>query len=364
MSTANIGLSIRPNPNVDDLVKTITRTGLPARVPFMELFADWEVMVECCRLTGLDVHSLPDETRHLEVTRHFYYTFGYDYVPCTVGNFGFPRDVHLADDTAPELKREKRSWTDEHRGPITSWQEFETYPWPDPSKVDTSALEWYEKNLPDGMGIASGCHSIFEQVTWLMGYESLCLALYDAPDLVDAMFERIGSLFYEVARVLVQFPRVRILMGGDDMGFKTQPMVPPQVLIEKSFPWHRKITQLAHQYGKPNVLHSCGNLTGLWDAIIDYCGYDGKHSFEDVIEPVWEAKKRIGDRISLIGGVDVDFLCRASEDQVRQRVRFILEQCMPGGGYCLGTGNTACNYIPVRNYLAMLDEGYKCGWYT
>jgi uroporphyrinogen decarboxylase len=30
---------------------------------------------------------------------------------------------------------------------------------------------------------------------------------------------------------------------------------------------------------------------------------------------------------------------------------------MPGGGYCLGTGNSVANYIPLENYLAMVDEG-------
>jgi uroporphyrinogen decarboxylase len=30
-----------------------------------------------------------------------------------------------------------------------------------------------------------------------------------------------------------------------------------------------------------------------------------------------------------------------------------------GTGYCLGTGNSVANYIPVQNYLAMLDEGRR-----
>jgi uroporphyrinogen decarboxylase len=28
-------------------------------------------------------------------------------------------------------------------------------------------------------------------------------------------------------------------------------------------------------------------------------------------------------------------------------------------GYCLGTGNSVANYIPLDNYLVMLDEGRK-----
>ena len=72
-----------------------------------------------------------------------------------------------------------------------------------------------------------------------------------------------------------------------------------------------------------------------------------------------EALERYGDRIAVLGGIDVDFICRASVDQIRKRVRHTLAQCMPGGGYCLGTGNSVANYIPLDNYLAMLDEGRK-----
>jgi uroporphyrinogen decarboxylase len=40
-------------------------------------------------------------------------------------------------------------------------------------------------------------------------------------------------------------------------------------------------------------------------------------------------------------------------------VRDTLSVCQPGGGYLLGTGNTVANYIPIENFLAMLDEGRK-----
>jgi uroporphyrinogen decarboxylase len=40
-------------------------------------------------------------------------------------------------------------------------------------------------------------------------------------------------------------------------------------------------------------------------------------------------------------------------------VRETLSVCQPGGGYCLGTGNSVANYLPVDNYLAMLEEGRK-----
>jgi len=61
--------------------------------------------------------------------------------------------------------------------------------------------------------------------------------------------------------------------------------------------------------------------------------------------------------VSVIGGIDIDLLARGTEEQVRQRTREVLMTCAPGGGYILGSGNSIANYIPLKNYLAMLDEG-------
>jgi uroporphyrinogen decarboxylase len=94
------------------------------------------------------------------------------------------------------------------------------------------------------------------------------------------------------------------------------------------------------------------------DDVIDYCGYDVKHAFEDSHTPMPLAKKLWGDRIALCGGIDMDTLARRSEAEVRRYVRGQLEACA-GKGYALGAGNSVANYIPLENYLAMLDEGRK-----
>lgn len=73
------------------------------------------------------------------------------------------------------------------------------------------------------------------------------------------------------------------------------------------FPWHRQIVDAAHAAGKPAVLHSCGHLNPVMDVIIDTIGYDGKHSFEDVIQPVEEAYEQYSKRISIMGGLDLDY---------------------------------------------------------
>lgn len=98
--------------------------------------------------------------------------------------------------------------------------------------------------------------------------------------------------------------------------------------------------------------------------LIDFVKIDARHSFEDNIMPVIEAKKKYGDKIAILGGVDIDFLCRANESQIRLYVDRIIDVCAPGGGYALGTGNSVTNYVPVNNYLIMLDEGRRKGVYN
>ncbi len=53
--------------------------------------------------------------------------------------------------------------------------------------------------------------------------------------------------------------------------------------------------------------------------------------------------------------MDVDALCRLTPEGVRRYTLAVLDACAPGGGYLLGSGNSIANYIPIENYLAMLD---------
>jgi uroporphyrinogen decarboxylase len=286
---------------------------------------------------------------------------GYDYVPVGLDPAGpLPLGVGtVAADTAGLAHAGGRRWLDESRGPIQTMEDLEKFPWPDPAKTGTSGLEWFDKHVPDDMCLRAGCHNVFEFVTWAMGYERLCYAIHDDPQLVDALFRKVGELLVGWCKLLLQFDRIKLFLGGDDMGFKTATMVSADLLEEKALVWHKRMAGLCHQLGRVYCLHACGNLAEIMEFLIEEVKLDGRHSFEDAIEPVTVAKKRWGDRLALLGGIDVGFLTRATPEQVRKRTRETLDICMPGGGYCLGTGNSVANYIPVENFLAMLDEGRR-----
>ena len=352
-------------PDFERLRRVLYRDGLPDRVPFIELFADLEIMAAV--LGEKPVYAWRDpEVREAALLQRirFSETLGYDYVTAHP-RLNFPRGetVLISEDTA-ELAKPARGWINESEGPIATMEDFEKYEWPSPETVDYADLEFVARHLPEGMQIIAATSGVMEWVMWLMGYAPFAVALYDQPELVEAMFTRIGDLFASVYEGAASIPEVGAVFLGDDMGHKTGTFVRPEHMRQYVFPRQKRLVEATHRHGKPFLLHSCGNLADVMDDLIDDVGIDAKHSFEDTFLPVAEAKRMYGDRIAILGGVDVDMLCRSSEEEVRAYTRRVLEACMPEGGYALGTGNSVANYIPVRNYIAMLDEGMKVGSYT
>ncbi len=351
-----------PSPDWEGLRDCIMRKGTPRRVHNIELFLDEEVKTLICSRFGLCDGLDPDGPayfyeREIRIQRFL----GYDYVRAGVENVEMPLHRNTTDDTASLGRGEGRSFVDEHSGPITSWEDFENYPWPSPDGVETGGLQWYEDNLPDDMCvIGSGGFAHFaEYLSWLPGYETLCYMLFDQRDLLHAIVKKLTELYEASLRRMLEFDCVKLIWGSDDMGFKTGTLISPVDLREFVLPGHRLMAQLSHEAGRPYLLHACGKLDEIMDDLICDVGIDARHSFEDTIESVTEANRKYGDRIALLGGIDVDFLCRAPESEIRRRVREVLDECMGGGGYCLGSGNSIANYIPLDNYLAMLDEGRR-----
>ena len=359
-------LDVNVKPDWEEFVATIARKGMPKRVHHIELFHDAEVSRAIAGRFGVGSDLDQNDPRYNEKFQIAFMRFmGYDYVPVGIlGEFLQQVGVKVIDDTNSPLRRAQgRLWVDEHAGPIASWEDFEKYPWPNPRVHDTSFLEWFSENLPDDMTIIGGfpAQHHAEWLFQLFGYEKLCYALNEQPDLVAAVRGKLMEYFEEKMKVFLQFPRVSVVWGSDDMGFRNGLMIGPHATREFVLRGHKKAAQMAHDAGRLYILHCCGNLSEIMEDLIEDVRIDAKHSYEDNIEDICETKRRYGGRLTLLGGIDVDFLCRRSEADIRKRVRATADACMPGGGWCLGTGNTVANYIPLDNYLAMVDEGRRYG---
>jgi len=247
-----------------------------------------------------------------------------------------------------------------HGGVITDRESFEKYEWPDPEETDWDTFERIKPHVPDGMKlIIFGPGGVLENLVNLMGYEDLCFVLSEDPELLHEITDAIGSRLLRYYQMGLQRDIVGAAMVNDDWGFKTQPFLAPQQMREFITPWHRRIVEEIHATGRPALLHSCGELKLLWDDIIDDLKFDGKHSYEDAIMPVEEAYEKYGSRIAILGGIDLDFLCRSTPDEVFRRSKAMLERTQSRGGFGLGSGNSIADYVPAENFDAMLRAALK-----
>jgi uroporphyrinogen decarboxylase len=293
----------------------------------------------------------------------FWHRMGYDFVRFEMG-LPFAEKRLITEDTAPASQKQ-RAWTDEHHGAIETWEDFEKYPWPRVEEFDFSLLEYVNSHLPEGMGlISSHGGGVFEHLSWIMSLEGLCIAVYENPELVRAVADRLGELMLKFNERLLQLDNLVVLFPGDDMGFRSQTLVRPKDLRAFCLPWHMRFAEQAHARGIPYFLHSCGNLTAIMEDLIGDVGIDGKHSYEDAILPAPEFQARYGDRIAVLGGLDLNILSGETPERVRERTRFLMETCGARGRYAVGSGNSIPSYVPVENYLAMVDEALdvQAGW--
>jgi uroporphyrinogen decarboxylase len=287
----------------------------------------------------------------------FWHGLGYDFVRFEQS---LPFVEHELVGPDPGRDGGLRRWRDMRRGAITGWEDFERYPWPAVTPEFLAGYEYLASHLPEGMGLIA-CHAggMYEHLAAIFSYEGLCYALHDQPALVAAAAERLGELMLAFYRRLVELPHLIAVFPGDDMGFRSATLISPEALRSYVLPWHTRFARLAHERGLPYFLHSCGNLQAIMGDLIDGVGIDAKHSFENAIMPVADFQALYGRRIGVLGGVDIDVLGRRSPDEVRVEVRRTIDACGPRGRFAIGSGNSIPSYIPVENYLAMLDEAQR-----
>ena len=350
----------QPKPNATEFIDMILGRTKSTRVPLVEYLVDdvlakpitTEILGRQWVMEGADRAS---QHAALDNFIQYWYRLGYDFVRFERGlpfdeiKFGAP-DATMGPD-------KQRQWPDEHHGTIMTWEDFDKFTWPRVEDFDFYPFEYINNHLPEGMGLIS-CHAagIFEHLSFIMSMEGLSMALYDTPDLVQAISDKIGNLLIQFYEHLLDLDHLIAIFPGDDMGFRTGTLIHPDALRKYCLPWHKRIAAMTHAKDLPYFLHSCGNLGTIMEDLINDIKIDAKHSYEDGIIPVQDFQARYGSRIGVLGGIDLNILAAGTPDDVRKHARFLMETCGSRGRYAIGSGNSIPSYVPVENYLAMVDE--------
>ncbi len=340
-----------PRPDWRRLLQAVAG-GRADRVPLIELAIHPRVVDE---LLGLPAAGGEPRAAALENVRRLVrlqHRLGYDVVKVSAV---IPWRVERL---AAEAAADRRQWVDQHHGPIATLEDVARYPWPAAAEVDYAPLEAACQELPDGMGLLGFCGGVLEFSMDLLGMQRFMLATLRQPELVAAVIERVGQTVFTVFEQYCREPRVVALWLGDDLGHKHGLLVSPRLLRELVLPWYRRCVELAHEHGRPLLLHTCGHTQAIMPELVAEVGIDAKHSFEDAIEPVERFYDRWRGRLGVLGGVDVHLLATGPAERIRQRTLEILAHTA-AGGYACGSGNSITDYVPADHFLAMIEAKYE-----
>ena len=326
-------------------LEKVLRRQKPDRPVLFEYFVNGDLI---SYVNGESFAALDTREDQIRAIIRFFHKAGYDYatIPSRYFNaFSFENTDH-----------EKKATVSLNEGSaITDRKSFDSYHWPNPEQGNFELLSNLSSELPTGMRfIVSAPGGVLENVIDLVGFERLCFMIYEDEELTKAIFDGVGSRLLRFYEICSAIEPVGALIVNDDWGFKTQTILSPDMLRQFVFPWHKRIVGTIHRNGKYAILHSCGNLSKVMDVIIDELKYDAKHSFEDNILPVEEAWKLWHERIAILGGIDMDFLVRSEPEAIKERCRKLLK--LSGSeAYALGSGDSIPTYVPIENYLAMIE---------
>lgn len=329
-------------PNFANLVSVLKKETPPRPVLFEFIIGE-----EKTKLLAGEHYNAETEFSRVVSNIKAFENGGYDFAPIIVRGMEFPRR------TGDHPTAQTKSLNEEAL--ITDRESFDRYVWPRVENADFSIIARAGKHLHPGAKFIVFSHDgILENAIGVVGFDNLCYLLYDDPELAEEIFNNIGRIIYEYFLKCLEYDEIGAIICNDDWGFHSATMLSPAHLRKYVFPWYKKIVRAAHDSGRPAILHSCGYYHDIIDDIIYDMKFDGRHSYEDKIVPVEKAYAELRGKIAVIGGIDVDFLSRATPGEVYNRSRRLLEMTAATGGFALGSGNSIPDFIPDENYLAML----------
>ena len=191
-----------------------------------------------------------------------------------------------------------------------------------------------------------------------MGLETFSIALFENLSFIEAVLDRYSDWSLAVAERVCRLG-FDVFVSTDDMAFKTNTFFSPKVFHDLVLPRYQK---MAEKISLPWVIHSDGNILPFLDDLLSL-GIAGLHPNEKGAMDIRTMKREYGDRICLLGNVDLNLLGDGPPDRVEQEVRGLIRDVAPGGGYIVTCGNSLAAYLIPENVVTMARSVQKYGAY-
>ena len=208
--------------------------------------------------------------------------------------------------------------------------------------------------------------SVFEIGWQLRGLQEFMMDLVEKPEIPMYIMDRLTEIYLENLRRVLDADkaagdRLDMVYFYDDVGTQNSLMVSRKMWKQYVRPYHVKLIELAHKYGKPVMYHTDGAIYPLIPDFIEMG--------VDVLNPIQpdakgmdmrKLKDEFGDQLTFHGGVDImRTLPKGSPAQVAAEVRERVNLLGKNGGYIMCSSHHIQPDTPIENVIAMYDRALR-----
>jgi len=228
--------------------------------------------------------------------------------------------------------------------------------------MDCDLMRGARKAVGD-KGLVNPCtHGAFNTLAQLRKLEDVMMDPLTDEGLYRAMVEFLLQWQMTLLREVIKAGADCIEIGGN----MATSCVVPELLRRYVREDENQMAREIHAAGAYVVYHNCGDAQKIMhlynDMDIDVWGYLTGPPFGDVI--LDDVLRIIRPSMALRGNIDqVEFLRNATPEQVKQRVREVLERVKARGNWILSTTDFPFDGLPYENMHALAEAGREYGRY-
>ncbi len=247
-----------------------------------------------------------------------------------------------------------------HGHNLTSWDLLDELPWPDahdPHRYET--VEDQLANAGDRYVVVGCGFTFWERMHYLRGMSELCVDLYEAPDKVHELAERVIAFPIGIAQEIGRRFRGRVhgFCMTDDWGTQLSAFTSIPMFREFFKPYYRRLFDAIHDAGMHAWMHSCGHVNDIIEEWID-CELDVVNLQQPRNLGIEEIGRRYRGRICFESLCDIQMtLPHRAPDEIRAEARLLLEHWgTRQGGFILSDyGDGAAIGVPIEKKRIMFE---------
>jgi len=205
-------------------------------------------------------------------------------------------------------------------------------------------------------GDQAGC---WQHAACLMDIGDLILATYDKPDWVHALLRMLLEKKLQFVESMHGAKFDLIETGG---GSSSSTIISPRLHEEFCLPYDRELHDVLHGEGFKVSYHTCGGTLGIEEHIVaNHC--DASETLAPISvggnqEP-WDFKRKVGNQIALIGGIDQFNTLEGSDAEIGMMVRRLFETVGYDGGYICSCSDHFFD-TPVEKLRTFTSAAHAC----